>query len=74
MLFGHLVDIVEVMAAGSSQILEPWDFADVYFSWLFTCCPEIEVVDKFLQSLAVLHRRALSLPSLFLKVFSLAQV
>lgn len=74
MLFGHVVDVLEVLRASSSDVLESWDFTDLHFGWLLALSPEVEVVDVLLQGLAVLGRWALAFPAFLLQVFAFGQV
>lgn len=66
LLFGHVVDILEVVVACSSDVLESGDLGKLDFGWLLAFGPEMEVVDVFLELLTGLNRRTLTFPSFFL--------
>jgi hypothetical protein len=48
LLLRHVVDVLEVVVACASDILQSWHLGDLHFSWLLSLSPEIEVVYEFL--------------------------
>lgn len=71
LLFGHVVDVLEVLRTSSSDVLEGRHLAELHLGRLLALGPEVEVVDVLLQRLAVLGRRALALPALLLQILAL---
>ena len=51
LLFGHVVDVLEVVVASSSDILQGRHLGDLDLGWLLALGPEIEVVDEFFKGL-----------------------
>lgn len=74
MLFGHVVDVLEVLRTSSPDVLESWNFTELHFDWLLALGPEMEVVDVPLQGLAVLRGWALPFPAFLLQIFTFGQV
>jgi hypothetical protein len=52
LLFRHVVDVLEVVVASASDILQGGHLGYLDLSWLLALGPEVEIVDEFLEGLA----------------------
>jgi hypothetical protein len=74
LFFGHVVDVLEIVATCASDLFQGRHLFDVYFSWFFSLLPEFKVVDKLFQGLTLLSRWTLTFPSLLPQIISLHQI
>lgn len=51
LLFRHVVDVLEVVVASASDILQSGHLGNFDLSWLLALGPEVEIVDEFLEGL-----------------------
>lgn len=52
LLFRHVVDVLKVVVASASDILQGGHLGYLDLSWLLSLGPEVEIVDEFLEGLA----------------------
>lgn len=74
LVFVHIIDVVNVLRAGTLDLIDCWDFADIHIGAFLACTPEVKLVLVFLELLGLEDRWALAFPAHLDQVLSLSEI